>query len=110
MTRKSNDKYISRTNAKDREDAITAMGEKAFWSVESNRNIYADPDVPLLFEFIFNSFIEIFNASGESVTWTDIYSYEKVRKIDFTQYEVNLIIKCISWANSKISEMRKENE
>ena len=69
-----------------------------------------DPDIPFCFVFIFNSFIEIFNNSHETMTWTDIYSYAIMRKIDFTQTEIDYILKCNGWANTQINKMRNEED
>lgn len=104
-----NDKYISRTNADDREDAIKAQGD-TFWTTGTNKEVYSEPNVPPLFLFIYTSFIEIYNHTGESLTWTQIESYAKMRKIDFTQNEINLILKMNSWANQEVEKLRKENE
>ena len=46
----------------------------------------------------------------ETMTWTDIYSYAIMRNIKFTQVEIDYILKCNSWANSKIQKMRDEAE
>lgn len=69
-----------------------------------------DPYVPHCFIFIFNSFLEIYNCSGESLTWTSISEWCKMRKVDLTQNEVSLILKCNAWANGKIKEMKDEEE
>ena len=69
-----------------------------------------DPDIPLCFLFIFNSFIEIYNQCNEVMTWTDIANYAIIRKIDFRQIEINYILKCIGWANEQIKKMRDEEE
>ena len=44
------------------------------------------------------------------MTWTDIYSYAIMRKIDFRQTEIDYILKCNNWANAQIKKMRDENE
>lgn len=67
---------------------------------------YLEPKVPFCFLFVYNSFLEIYNGCGESLTWTDILSYAIIRKIDFTQTEIDYIFKCNAWANGKIKEMR----
>lgn len=106
-SRKSNGKTVFRTNAEDREDAINAMGGAVFWANESNREMYSEPEVPPFFLFVFKSFVEIYNASSESVTWTDIYCYDKIRNVGLTQFEVTEILKCVGWASSEISRMRE---
>ena len=68
-----------------------------------------DPDIPLCFLFIFNTFLEIFNHCHEVMTWTDIYSYAIMRKIDFKQIEIDYILKCNDWANAQICKMREES-
>ncbi len=42
------------------------------------------------------------------MTWTDIQSYAILRKIEFRQKEIDLIIKCNAWANEQIKKMRDE--
>lgn len=42
------------------------------------------------------------------MTWTDIHSYAIMRHIDFTQVELDYILKCCNWANAKKQEMRDE--
>lgn len=98
-----------RCNAEDRDELLKAKN----WTMEqleSDPNLmeYHEPKVPLFFLFVFNCFIEIYNHSGESMTWTDIYNYAKIRKIDFTQNELDTILKCNSWAQSKIHEMKEQ--
>ena len=44
------------------------------------------------------------------MTWTDIYSYAKIRKIDFRQIEIDYLLKCNSWANAQIQKMRDEDK
>lgn len=56
--------------------------------------------------FVFNSFLEIYSCCHENITWTDIYSYAIIRKIDFRQTEIDYILKCNGWANSQIQKMR----
>ena len=69
-----------------------------------------DPDIPFCFLFVFNSFLEIYNGCHETMTWTDILSYAIIRKVNFTQSEIDYILKCNSWANSQIKKMRDEEE
>lgn len=44
------------------------------------------------------------------MTWTDIYSYAIMRKIDFKQIEIDYILKCNNWANAQIRKMREDAE
>ena len=59
---------------------------------------------------MYNSFLEIYNHCHEVLTWTDIHSYAIMRKIDFTQKEIDYILKCYNWANEQIKVMRDEDE
>ena len=68
-----------------------------------------DPDIPFCFLFIFNTFLEIYNMCHETMTWTDIRSYAIMRKVDFSQTEIDYILKCNNWANSQIKKMRDED-
>ena len=45
----------------------------------------------------------------ETMTWTDIRSYAIMRKVDFSQTEIDYILKCNNWANSQIKKMRDED-
>lgn len=74
---------------------------------DGHYNEYLEPKVPFSFLFVYNSFLELYNYSGDNLTWTDIQSYATIRKIDFKQIEIDYILKCISWANNQINEMRK---
>ena len=69
-----------------------------------------DPDIPFCFLWVFNSFLEIFNHSGETVTFTDIKDWAFVRKIELKQKEIDLILDCIGWANTQIKKMRDEED
>ena len=82
------------------------MGEDYFNSQRDFDDL-REPIVPPCFLFIFSSFIEIYNLCAEGITWKDIESYAILHKIDFTQFEISLLVKCSNWANEKISEMRK---
>jgi len=108
-SRKVDNRFVTRTNAEDRKELIETLGEECF--VESKDFDYLrDPNIPLCFSFVFSSFIEIYNHSHEVLTWTDIYSYAIMRKIDFTQTEIDYIIKCNAWANEQIKKMRDEED
>lgn len=69
---------------------------------------YYDPKVPFCFMWMYNSFIELYNMAGESITWTEIESYANIRSIKFTQIEVDYIFKMNQWANGMISEMKEQ--
>lgn len=59
---------------------------------------------------MFNSFLEIYNHSGEVVTWTDIKNWAEMRNVHLRQTEIDYILKCISWANEQTKKMRDEDE
>lgn len=71
---------------------------------------YLEPTVPFCFLFVYNSFLEMYNGCSETLTWTDITNYGNIRKIDFTQNEIDYILKCNSWASGKIKKMRNEGD
>ena len=91
------------------------MGKECF---EANKDFdyLRDPDIPFCFLFVFNAFLEIYNccnetmSCNETMTWTDIYSYAIMRKIDFKQREIDYILKCNNWANEQIKKMRDEDD
>lgn len=85
------------------------MGAEAFWKIKGN-SIYKDPDVPPCFLWLFNTCIEMYGCCGESLTWTEIESYAKIRNVKFTQLEVDYLLLINSTANSQISKMRKEED
>lgn len=58
--------------------------------------------------FVFRAFLEIFNHSGETVTWTDIKNWCEMRRVVLTQFEIDHILMCIGWANSQIKKMRDD--
>ena len=68
-----------------------------------------DPHIPFCFLFVFNAFLEIYNYSGEQMTWTDIRSYVIMRHIEFRQIELDYILKCCNWANAQKQKMREED-
>lgn len=86
---------------------ITAIGKECFES-NAEYDYLREPNIPFCFLFVFNSFLEIYNFSGETITWTTIYSYAKLRRIEFKQIEINYILKCSNWANAQIKKMRDE--
>ena len=111
-SRKAGDKTIERSNAQDREDYIKQFGKECFEDVLEDCPHLAylkDPDIPFCFRFIFSCFLEIYNFSGEQMTWTDIHSYAIMRHIEFRQIELDFILKCCNWANAKKQEMRDED-
>lgn len=71
---------------------------------------YHEPKVPFCFLWLYNHFIELYNFSGESVTWTNIQSYCIMRNIKFTQIELDYILKMIGWSSSQMAKMRNEQE
>lgn len=83
------------------------MGAETFWKIESNA-IYKDPEVPPCFLWLYATYFEIQQFCGESITWTEIESYARIRNIKFTQSEIDYLLLINSTANSKKSEMREE--
>lgn len=61
-------------------------------------------------------FLELYNgctvvggiSTFKHITWTDIESYCRIRKIDLTQLEVDYLIKIKAWASEEISKLDKE--
>ena len=108
-TRKVDDRTVTRTNADDRDELIEQIGKECF--EESKEFDYLrDPNIPFCFMFVFTAFLEIYNCSGEAITWTDIYSYGIIRHIQFRQREIDYILKCNNWANEQMKKMRDEAE
>lgn len=83
------------------------MGEEYFYSHSEYEYLY-DLPIPLCFQDVFNIFLELYNFSGESITWQSIDAYERVRDISLQQIEIDYIIKMNTWANVIISQLREE--
>lgn len=99
--------------AEERQQIVKDLGKECFEDLLEelpHLEYLKDPDVPFCFLFVFNTFLEIYNCCGETLTWTDILSYAIMRNIKFRQIELDYILKCNGWANAKIKEMRDEAE
>lgn len=83
------------------------MGEELFEGC-ADFDYLREPDIPPCFLFVFESFLEIFNCCRETMTWTDIAGYSMMRKVDFSQSEIDWILRCNNWANEQIKRMRDE--
>lgn len=85
------------------------MGKEYF---DNNREFdnLREPSIPLIFLWLFNTFTELYQYCGESITWSEIDAYARLRKIDFTQSELDYILVMNSWANHQIRLMKDEVE
>lgn len=83
------------------------MGKEYF---DNNREFdnLRNPSIPFVFIWLFNTFTELYQYCGESITWTQIQAYANLRKIEFTQRELDYILLMNSWANHQIRIMRDE--
>lgn len=85
------------------------MGKEYFDQNKDFDNL-REPSIPLCFLWLFNTFTELHQYCGESITWTEIKAYSELRKIDFTQSELDYILVMNSWANHQIRTMKDEAE
>ena len=88
---------------------IAVLGKDEFYKNEANEK-YFDIDVPLCFVWLFNVFVELYNASGEQLTWCDIDAYTRVRDVVFTQSEIDVVLKMKYWAESEAAKLREDGE
>ena len=109
--RKVGDKdYIRRSNADDRDDLIKSIGRHEFETCGHYDDLQDKP-VPPCFQYIFEIFLELYNMSGENgITFNDIATYSKVRKVELSQLELDYILKCRAWASKEIHELEKKEE
>lgn len=76
------------------------MGIEEFYAVKENEQ-YRSLPIPIFFTRLFSIFIEIENLKGESLTWTILESYCKIRNVSLSQYEIDMIIKMNAWASEE---------
>lgn len=108
--RKAGDKKrVWRSNLEDREELIGVIGMEEF-EANSRYDKYRDVDVPPCFAWLFGAFVELWNAGGEHVTWSEIAAYESVRDVAFAQSEVDLILKMKLWAEGEIAKLREDED
>lgn len=80
------------------------MGERDFYTMQPE---YKDLDPPICFYFIYTAFIDLYNASKEKITYLDIDAYCRVKQMQFSLYEIELIKRMETWASIKIDEMKE---
>lgn len=110
-----NNNTVCRANIEDRQQAIKQLGVKEFYSNKSYEYLWDKP-VPCCFVFIFNVFLEIYNSCtlvggltyARNITWQDIESYCRLRKIDLSQLEIDYLLKIKGWADQQIAELEKD--
>ena len=105
--RKAGDRSVWRANIDDRNDLVEHIGEEAFNS-DSHYEYLRDLPIPPCFEYIWRCFLEIRNYSGEQITWTNIYSWCRMRKVDLTQKEIDYLMLINGFANKEIERLREE--
>lgn len=111
------EKTVHRSNIDDRNDIIKDIGEKEFYSNENYRELWDYP-CPFCFLYIFRIFLEVYNgctvvggfSSFKHITWQDIESYCRIRKIELTQLEVDYLLKIKSWASDEIYKLEQEEQ
>lgn len=104
-----------RSNFDDRKDLIEDIGEEEFFNNESYKEFWDYP-CPFCFLYIFKVFLELYNSCTviggvsyfEHITWQDIDSYCRVRKIDLSQLEIDYLLKIKNWAKDEINKLEKE--
>lgn len=98
-----------RSNYDDREALIKDLGQEEFLTNEAYRHLRDIPP-PVCFSYIYNVFIELYNGSKEMITFVDIDSWCRLRKTQLSQYELDLIRKMSTWADSAISELKESED
>lgn len=99
---------IRRCNAEDREDLIKDLGREEFEASRHYEELRDIPPPPCM-AFVFEAFIELYNMSGEGgITFADIETYRRVRRVELSQYEIDCLIKCRGWAQREINRLDKE--
>lgn len=91
----------------DREDLIAQIGRNEF-ECNSSYDYLKDIPIPPCFLWVFNVFLEIYGMSIDAITWKDIQSYCEMRKIQLSQYEIDVIIKIKRWANEEIAKLKED--
>lgn len=46
--------------------------------------------------------------SIDAITWKDVQAYCDMRKIELSQYEIDVIIKIKRWANEEIAKLKED--
>ena len=98
-----------RSNLEDRDELVKDLGEEELLTNEAYSG-YRDIPPPVCFSYIYGVFIELYNGSKEMITWRDIDSWQRVRKADLSQYEVDLLRRMSAWADSEIAELKKSED
>lgn len=108
-------KTIQRSNLDDRNELIKGIGEEEFYR-NANYKQFWDYPCPFCFLFIFKVFLELYNgctvvggfSAFKHITWQDIESYCKIRKLELTQLEIDYLLKIKGWASDEIYNLEKE--
>lgn len=93
----------------DREEIIEQVGEYEFFHNENYSELW-DIDIPTCFIFEFNTYLEIYKMSGDSVTWCDIEAYCNVRRLCLSQREIDVIISINRMAVSEIARLKEDED
>lgn len=96
-----------KSNADDRAELIEGLGQENF---DSNPSFDYMRNIPIPDEFvwIFQVYMEIYGMATEGITWNDVESYCRMRKVDLTQYEINTLLKIKRIANATIKKLKED--
>lgn len=99
-----------RSNNDDRIDVIEDIGKKEFYTNEAYSGLQ-DIAPPVCFTYIWTVFIELYNSCQDGlITFRDIESWQNVTGERLSLYEISLVRKMLSWGNSEIDAMKKDEE
>jgi hypothetical protein len=84
------------------------MGWKEFYENESF-SILHDIEPPICFQFAFTVFRELYNGCREgNITYQDMESYCRMKHIELTQYEIELVKRMNYWANDEVDKLKND--
>lgn len=99
-----------RSHADDRDDLLKDMGADNFYKDEEMFGSYWDIEPPLEYLYVYTVFMELYRTVEERINFSDIESWQNVRGVRLTQYEVSLIIQMNGWASSEIAKLRDSGD
>lgn len=84
------------------------MGEEKAYTIFGDK--YRPIQPPICFFYIYSVFQELYNGCKEKITFQDIDCYSRLRRCNFSHYELDLIHKMNIWANEQIEELENEKD
>lgn len=91
-----------------RNDVFRTIGEDKI--KERNPKRYeeiCDYPIPYMFLFVWKVFLELRQGSNEVIEYSNIESYSHLKKVSLSLYDIDIIYRMQSWANSEIAKARE---